>query len=84
MMLNPKPSVVRHLFLSHHNQERSGGELEPSQEECRRRCTTGTRTYARRENKLVTTTQNSQATYRRIIYGTELEYNTKLSWRILF
>ena len=41
MMLNPKPSVVRHLFLSHHNQERSGGELEPSQEECRRRCRPG-------------------------------------------
>ena len=44
----------------------------------------GPRTCARRKNKLVTTTQNSQATYRRIIFGTKLEYNTKLSWRILF
>ena len=44
----------------------AGGVSNPRrQKQCRRRCTTGNRTYARRENKLVTATQNSHATYRR-------------------
>ena len=83
-MFHLKPFVARHLYLLHHKQERSEGELVPSQGECGRRFTTGDWTYARRENKLATVSQNTQATYRRLIPGTKLEYNTKLSWRILF